>query len=87
MIQLVGGAITMGYAVTALFFLKYWRRTRDRLFLYFAISMAVLGAQRLALQWFSEKMEDTSLFYAIRLIAFGMILFAIWDKNRSHVKG
>jgi hypothetical protein len=26
--------------------------------------------------------EDGALFYSIRLLAYGLILLAIWDKNR-----
>lgn len=83
MIHLISGAITMGYLVVSLFFLKYWRRSQDRLFLFFSIAFAILGCQRLVLQWTGERMEDTTVFYVIRLVAFAMILFAIWDKNRS----
>ena len=38
--QLVTGAIVMGYAVAGLFFIRFWRQTRDRLFLIFAVSFS-----------------------------------------------
>ncbi len=80
--QLIPGAIVMGYAVAGLFFLRFWRQTRDRLFLIFAISFWLLGAQRLALA-LTVEVESHTVFYLIRLFAFLLILAAIVDKNRS----
>jgi hypothetical protein len=81
--QLVTGAIVMGYAVTGLFFIRFWRQTRDRLFLIFAISFWLLGFQRLALSLTSQLIESDTGFYLVRLFAFLLILGAIVDKNRS----
>ena len=39
----LSGAITMGFLMAALFFLSFWRSTRDSLFLAFAIAFALLG--------------------------------------------
>ena len=39
----LSGAVVMGYLVCCLFFLRYWRRTRDRLFMYFAVAFALLS--------------------------------------------
>lgn len=83
MTDLIAGAIIMGYFVAALFFFRYWRRTEDRLFCLFATAFAILGSQRLALHAFGEKLEDTTIFYVLRLAAFLIILYAIWDKNRA----
>jgi hypothetical protein len=80
---LVSGAITMGYAVAGLFFLRFWRETRDRLFLIFAGAFWVLGLQRLALGFSRDMVEDHTGLYLVRLFAFLLILGAIVDKNRS----
>jgi hypothetical protein len=80
---LVSGAITMGYAVAGLFFLRFWRETHDRLFLIFAGAFWVLGLQRLALVFSRDMVEDHTGFYLVRLFAFLLILGAIVDKNRS----
>jgi hypothetical protein len=80
---LVSGAIAMGYAVSGLFFLRFWRETRDRLFLIFSGAFWVLGLQRLALVLSRDMAEDNTGFYLIRLFAFLLILGAIVDKNRS----
>jgi hypothetical protein len=80
-LQLIAGAIVMGYAVAGLFFLRFWRQTRDRLFLIFAISFWLLGAQRLALALSFQMVENNTGFYLVRLFAFLLILLAIVDKN------
>jgi Family of unknown function (DUF5985) len=81
--HVVSGAITMGYAVVGLFFLRFWRETRDRLFLIFAIAFWILSAQRVALV-FSRHMAETGTgLYLARLFAFLLILAAIIDKNRA----
>ena len=80
---LLSGAIVMGYGVAGLFFLRFWRETRDRLFLIFAGAFWMLGAQRLALALSRNMVEDDTGLYLVRLAAFLLILGAIVDKNRS----
>jgi hypothetical protein len=80
----VSGAILMGYTVAGLFFLRFWRETRDRLFLIFAVAFWMLGAQRLALALTREMLESQTGLYLVRLVAFLLILAAILDKNRAH---
>ncbi len=81
--QLISGAILMGYAVAGLFFLRFWRETRDRLFLIFGIAFWILGVQRLALVLTRDMVETQTGLYLIRLFAFLLILGAIVDKNRK----
>jgi hypothetical protein len=76
------GAIAMASFVAALFFLRFWRTTRDRFFLYFALSFAIEGANRLALGLLLGANEDGALFYSVRVVAYGLIVLAIWQKNR-----
>jgi hypothetical protein len=80
--QLISGAMTMGYIVAGLFFLRFWNRTRDRLFVLFSLAFFVLAAQRLALALTSHLVEDDTPFYVVRLLAYALILVAIIDKNR-----
>jgi hypothetical protein len=76
------GAIAMASAVAALFFLRFWRETKDRLFLIFSASFFLLGATRLGLAVSSEQAEANTQWYWVRLAAFLLILIAIADKNR-----
>jgi hypothetical protein len=82
-INLMAGAIVMGYAVCGLFFLRFWRRTGDRLFLVFALAFWLLGLQRLAFAFTEPVEESRTGLYLVRLFAFLLILGAIIDKNRS----
>ena len=81
-IGLASGALIAGYVVVALFFLRYWRQSRDRLFALFAFAFGVLAVQRLAVSTSNAPLEDQTLFYVLRLVAFAIIAFAIVDKNR-----
>lgn len=82
MMQLISGAIMMGCWVAGLHFLRFWRRSRDRLFAIFAAAFWLVGIQRLALASHPEWNDRYAVIYLIRLIAFLMILGAIIDKNR-----
>ena len=76
------GALVMASAVAGVYFLRFWRKTRDRLFAMFAASFWILGLNWLLLA-FAKHEEPNTGFYAIRLVAFALILLAIADKNRS----
>jgi len=80
---LVSGLLVMGYAVAGLFFLRFWRETRDRLFGIFAGAFWLLAVQRLLLALTQNPDDDQLWLYGIRLLAFVLILVAIIDKNRS----
>jgi len=77
------GAIAMGCFVAGIFFLKFWRDTRDRLFLLFGTAFWMLASNRLAMVLLGTTDENRMYFYLVRLSAFLMILFGIIDKNRS----
>lgn len=78
----VSGMLVAGCLVAALFFFRFWTQSRDRLFAWFAGAFGLLAIQRLALAIRVAPMEDQTVFYLLRLLAFGMIAFAIIDKNR-----
>ncbi len=79
----ISGMLTAGYAVAVLYFLKFWRQTRDRLFAFFAASFALLFVQRIALAIATDLIADAHWYYVIRLLAFILIIIAIVDKNRA----
>jgi hypothetical protein len=79
--QILSGAIAMASIVIALFFLRFWRDARDRFFLYFALSFLIEGAHRLFSTYLLASREDSPLHYLIRLVAYGLILWAILEKN------
>ena len=80
---LLSGLLVMGYAVAGLFFLRFWRETRDRLFGIFAGAFWLLALQRMLLALFQNPDSEQVWLYGIRLLAFVLILVAIIDKNRG----
>ena len=76
------GAIATGWAVAGLFFFRFWHHTRDRFFLYFALSFWIEAANRVALGVLTDAREDSPVFYLVRLVAYGLIILAIWQKNQ-----
>jgi hypothetical protein len=77
------GAIAMASLIAALFFLRFWRRTGDRLFLFFATSFLIEGVNRMALGWVDNPNEDRPFFYFVRFLSFLLILIGIAHKNFS----
>lgn len=77
------GATAMASASVALFFLRYWRVSRDRLFLLFSVAFLALGANRAAIATLDVDAENVPYLYVLRLVAFALIGFAVVDKNRS----
>ena len=81
LLAFLSGAATMGFALAALFFLRFWRDTRDSLFLSFAIAFLLLGAVHAILTLADIPVEERSWVYLIRLTAFILILVAVIRKN------
>jgi uncharacterized protein DUF5985 len=79
----LSGAVALGFFVCGLFFLRFWRRTRDPLFLAFALAFTLLGTGQSILALANIPTEERGSIYLIRLTAFALILFAIFRKNRS----
>lgn len=79
----LSGAITLGFLLAGLFFLRFWRRTNDRLFLAFATAFALLGIGQAVQALANITQEEMSYLFLLRLAAFTIILAAIAWKNRS----
>ena len=77
------GAIAALSATVALFFLRFWRQTRDSFFILFAAAFLLEAVNRVALAVVTYADEDEPVFYLIRLLSYGLIIVAIWRKNRS----
>jgi len=81
--EIMLGAIAAGSIAVSLFFFRFWRSTHDRFFLLFALSFLIEGVNRVVLYESVGLSEDAPVYYIIRLVAYGLILAAIIDKNRS----
>ncbi len=85
MSQFLHGVLFLGYAVIALFFVRYWLRSHDRLFLFFAISFALMATHRVMLAILDVHNEVGTWVYWVRLLSYVLILYAIIDRNlRRH---
>ena len=77
------GVIVTSSFVAAGFFLTFWRKTHDRLFLGFAAAFLIEGLNRLAFLGLDQPNEGTPPVYTIRLFSYLLLLAAIVHKNRS----
>ncbi|KKC25834.1 hypothetical protein WP12_11845 [Sphingomonas sp. SRS2] len=71
-----------GHLIAGLFFLRFWRRTGDELFLAFALAFALFGVAQGAIMLANNYFEERSWAYLPRLIGFAIIIAAILRKNR-----
>ena len=74
------GAVATACVVAAMFFFRFYRDTRDRLFLWFGISFLMEGLNRSLAAWQVLLPDETPLYYGIRLVAYLLILWAIAEK-------
>lgn len=76
------GAISMSSFVAGLFFLRFWKSSQDRFFLFFAVAFWIEAVNRMLLSLARSPIpEEIPVHYMIRLVTFSLILFAIFDKN------
>jgi hypothetical protein len=83
MIDFLAGAVTLGYSAAAVFFLRFWRRTEDRLFFAFSAAFLLLALNQVLAALLEAGDERTPYVYSLRVLGFLLILWAIVDKNVS----
>ena len=79
----------MGMLAAGLFFLRAWKRSRDRLLFTFGLAFWVMAIEKGLIELKPTQVtmpEAMSSIYSLRLIAFIMIIYAIVDKNRARKK-
>lgn len=79
--EFFSGCIGAGFLVCALFFFRFWRRTRDGLFLAFALAFLLLALQQVLTVFLGLPEEERGWIYVLRMIAFLAIIAAIVSKN------
>jgi peptidoglycan/LPS O-acetylase OafA/YrhL len=87
MIEYLSGAVTMGFLTAALFFIRFWKKCHDRLFLAFAVAFALFALNQLLALWLGAADERVGYTYLLRVLGFALILAAIVDKNVSSKRG
>jgi hypothetical protein len=83
----LSGAVTLGFLLCGLHFLRFWKRSRDSLFLAFACAFWLLGLNQALLALTNIPVEERSWVYLLRLAAFVLIIVAIAAKNRKAGEG
>lgn len=86
MSEFAWGLATMGYLTAAVFFLRFWSRTADRLFAAFAAAFLLLAISQALLAFLSVTREEQTWIYLVRLAAFIIIIAAIVGKNTGRRK-
>ena len=76
-------ACVVKICLSFLFFLRFWKDTRDRLFLFFAMSFLLAGLNRAVLGLSDSPNEGQPFFYFVRFVSYLLILVAIVTKNRA----
>ncbi len=79
---LMSGAMVALSLTITVFQLRNAKKTGDRLFLFFAVAFALMAINRLSLSLIDDESESRTMLYVVRLLAFALIIFGIWDKNR-----
>jgi hypothetical protein len=75
------GMIAMGFLVAALFFFRFWRRTKDWLFVAFGIAFLMFALNQTLVSLADIPREERSWIYLLRLAGFVMLAAAIIGKN------
>lgn len=77
------GVIVTAAATAGAFFMRFWLKTRDPLFLAFSASFLIEAANRLRFLWLENPNEGAAGIYLVRLVSYLLILIAIVNKNRG----
>jgi hypothetical protein len=81
--QFFAGMTTMGMLVCSAFFLRFWIRSKDNLFLAFSLAFFLLSLNHALTALLHIPLEERSWLYLLRLAAFSLMIFAILRKNVS----
>jgi hypothetical protein len=77
----ISGMVTMGFLVAGLFFLRFWQRTKDRLFVAFGAAFLLFAANQALVALSGVPSEHQSWFYALRIAGFALLIAAIVGKS------
>ena len=86
----LGGIMVASFAASGLFFLKFYRASKDNFFLLFALACEMLALERIVSMMTSvflpidpDATDSRFWIYLLRLTAFILILTAVIIRNRS----
>lgn len=85
--QFMRGGLVMACFVAGLFFLHYYRQTRDRIFVFFVVAFWSLAVHWVGLAIANPQLESRHYIFLVRLLAFVALIIGILDKNRRSRAG
>lgn len=85
--QFFSGMIVMGMLVCAVCFLRFWRRSKDWLFIAFALAFALLALSQALTTLLYPPLEERSWLFLLRFAAFSLLIAAILGKNFGKSSG
>jgi hypothetical protein len=77
------GAVLMGDVIAALFFVRFWKLTDDRFFLFFAASFIAIAVSRVVVDEYIPPIGYEPFGYMIRILSYLFIIAGILYKNTS----
>lgn len=86
-VAFLSGTLTLGFVIVGAFFLRFWQRTRDRLFLAFALAFWLFALNQLLAILLASRVREIRYEYVLRVLGFVLILFAIAGKNLTRFRG
>jgi hypothetical protein len=75
------GAVIMGDVIAAVFFVRYWRLTNDRFFLFFSASFIAIAVSRVVVDENLPPVGYEPFGYMIRILSYVFIIAGIMYKN------
>ncbi len=79
--QFLSGAFALCAVAVGFFFVRYWRRSHERIFLLLAIAFYMLALERTVLAFVPASLDGRHWIYLARLLAFALLIVGIVDKN------
>lgn len=81
MYDFLAGMTASGFLIAALFFFRFWRRTKDLLFANFGVSFILFALGQALSFGFDAPHDDKTWVYLLRLAGFVLLLVVIVRKN------
>ncbi len=82
MTNFLAGALTSSHLIAAVFFLRFWKKTHDGLFLQFSLAFLLFALNQIASSILELDSERVGYTYILRVLGYIVILVAIVEKNR-----
>jgi hypothetical protein len=83
MVNFLNGIAATASLIAGAIFLRFWRESHDRLFVWFALAFWMFAANWATVALSQPADETRHYFYAIRLLGLILILAGVVGRNRA----